>query len=232
MTAPRSLVIAFLAMENAEATENILLDLTSSDFRMRFRLSPSMVEEILHDIRPYLLNQRECGLQPHHRFLLALRYYATGDFCYSIGDCHNVSKSSVHDAVASVTSALNETYFSEVVSWPTESDERTKVASAFFLKKRFPGVCGAIDGTLIPILAPSQDEWQYVDRKGGHSLNLMAVAGPRYEFFALNCNWPGSVHDARVLRESLMFRRFVEGWRPFPNAVLVGDSAYLCWTGS
>lgn len=59
----------------------------------------------------------------------------------------------------------------------------------------------------------------------------MVIAGPKYQFFAVNSNWPGSVHDARVLRESQLFRRFADGWKPFPNAVLLGDSAYplLSW---
>ena len=136
-------------MDASAPTDNTLplFDLSASDFQTRFRLPPSTVEEILRDIGPRLRNQRQCGLQPHHRMLLALRYYATGDFCYSIGDSHNVSKSSVHNAIASVTEAINDVYFAEVIAWPTESGERQAVASAFFDKKRFPGVCGAIDGT-------------------------------------------------------------------------------------
>lgn len=67
-------------MEDDEnrAIENIITwDLIASDFRMRFRLSSFMVEEVLRDVGPRLRNQRQCGLQPHHRMLLALRYYAT-----------------------------------------------------------------------------------------------------------------------------------------------------------
>ncbi|PSN49840.1 hypothetical protein C0J52_08850 [Blattella germanica] len=41
-----------------------------------------------------------------------------------------------------------------------------------------------------------------------------------------NANWPGSVHDSRVLRNTVISGHFEAGWRPFPGAVILGDSAY------
>ena len=45
-------------------------------------------------------------------------------------------------------------------------------------------------------------------------------------FYYVSARWPGSVNDARVLRNSTLFERFQNGWKPFPNAVILGDSAY------
>ena len=43
----------------------------------------------------------------------------------------------------------------------------------FYLLGRFPGVIGAIDGTHIySIIAPSEDEHLFVNRKGFHSINV------------------------------------------------------------
>ena len=89
-----------------------------------------------------------------------------------------------------------------------------------------PMVFGCVDGTLINIIAPSEDENQYVDRKSDHSINAMFVCGPNLRFFAASVRWPGSVHDARVFRNSAVARRLEGGWRPFPDAVLLGDSGY------
>ncbi|KAL7632595.1 UNVERIFIED_CONTAM: hypothetical protein RMT77_017098 [Armadillidium vulgare] len=44
-------------------------------------------------------------------------------------------------------------------------------------------------------------------------------------FYYVSAKWPGSVHDARVLRNSTLYQR-MEDNIIFPNAVLLGDSAY------
>ena len=36
----------------------------------------------------------------------------------------------------------------------------------------FPGVIAAVDGTHVPFLAPSHEEWAFVNRKGTHSVNI------------------------------------------------------------
>ena len=42
----------------------------------------------------------------------------------------------------------------------------------FYSLGRFPGVIEAIDGTHIPIIASSEDEHLFVNRKGFHSINV------------------------------------------------------------
>lgn len=89
-----------------------------------------------------------------------------------------------------------------------------------------PFIAGCVDGTLIPIDAPTNDEPAFVDRFGNHSINCLLVSGPKKEFLYVSANWPGSVHDARVLKNRVLFQRMENGWRPFPDAILLTDSAY------
>lgn len=52
------------------------------------------------------------------------------------------------------------------------------------------------------------------------------LCGPNLDVFYASARWPGSVHDARVMRCSSLQRKWESGWRPFPNAIILGDSRY------
>lgn len=58
------------------------------------------------------------------------------------------------------------------------------------------------------------------------NLNSLKKFCSCFRFYYASCRWPGSVHDARVFRNSSLKRRLVTGWRPLPFGVLLGDSAY------
>jgi hypothetical protein len=101
------------------------------------------------------------------------------------------------------------------------------IGADFFRIAGFPPVAGCVDGTMIKVDAPTVNEEQFVDRHGNHSLNAMMVCGPDYSFYFVNSRWPGSVHDSRVLRTSVLHQRFEEGWRPFPGVVPLGKNTKL-----
>ncbi|XP_052778539.1 putative nuclease HARBI1 [Mya arenaria] len=66
----------------------------------------------------------------------------------------------------------------------------------------FPGIIGAVDGSHIPIRTPTEYPENYINRKGFPSVILQAVCDHNMRFIDIYCGWPGSVHDARVLRNS------------------------------
>jgi len=120
-----------------------------------------------------------------------------------------VRKRTVHKCIRQVTDAII-IRMQHMINWPEEQQRRDAIAQAFFrlTKPGIPSICGAIDGSLVPIIAPTEDEYQFVDRHGQHSINCQAVAGPDLAFYSWSSRWPGSVHDARVLRNSGLFRKF------------------------
>ena len=71
----------------------------------------------------------------------------------------------------------------------------------------FPMCAGAIDGTHIPILAPSESHADYVNRKGYHSILMQAVVDCNYLYRDVVIGWPRSVHDARVFSNSAIFKK-------------------------
>lgn len=60
------------------------------------------------------------------------------------------------------------------------------------------------------------------------SINCMGVCGPTLHIYYATADWPGSTHDSRVFRNSTLGRMMANGWRPMPNGILLGDSAYSC----
>lgn len=202
--------------------------MVSAEFVQRFRLRAATAEHLLLRIGNRLApaTRRNCALAPKEQLLTALRFYATNSFYHVLRDAHGPSAASVCRVVRKVSRAINEELFQELVCWPQDS---VQFSQDFFAMAGMPSVCGIVDGTLVGIATPSVNEQQYVDRKGNHSLNVMLVAGPQHQFVACNASWPGSVNDARVLRNSRLYNAFeLDGYRPFPGAVILGDSIYPC----
>lgn len=214
------------------------------DFHERFRFTRRQVEQLLRLIGPQLAprRRRQTYLDPEQKLLMALRFYASNGFYYSLGDAQGSSlspyaqcnalnlgpsKTSMYRAVKAVTYVINNT-FNGMICWPQTEAECRGIAAEFSRKASpgMPNVCGAIDGTLITITAPREFEANYVDRHGNHSINVLAVTNTQGRFLFLSARWPGSVHDARVYRNSSLAAAFDGGYRPFPNAILLGDSGF------
>ena len=66
---------------------------------------------------------------------------------------------------------------------------------------------GAMDGTHIPIMAPKENQIDYVNRKGYHSVVMQAVVDCNYLFRDTVIGWPGSLHDARILSNSKLYKK-------------------------
>ncbi|KAG7521021.1 hypothetical protein JOB18_040751 [Solea senegalensis] len=71
-----------------------------------------------------------------------------------------------------------------------------------------PNVIGCIDGTQIPITAPTQNEGDYVNRKCFHSINVQIIRDAASLITNVEAKWPGSVHDSRIYRECSLSNRF------------------------
>lgn len=161
----------------------------------------------------------------------------------------------VHECVPAIIDRL----WTIEIAWPTDAAELTAVRRRFYDVAHMPCVAGrrfqtlndlfrsgVLDGTHINLQRPSIDENQYVNRHGRHSINTQIVCDSHFRIFDCYANWPGSVHDQRVLRLSPLYRRWqTQNWRPFAGeiltlfnqcflagALLLADSGYGCthWT--
>ncbi|CAM5157009.1 unnamed protein product [Natator depressus] len=171
------------------------------------------------------------ALTVEKRVAIALWKLATPDCFQSVGNQFGVGKSTVGTAVIQVASAIIDILLSRVVTLGN-----VQVILDGFAAMGLPNCGGAIDGTHIPILALDHLANQYVNRKGYFSMALQALVDHKGCFTNINVGWPGKVHDARIFRNSGLFKQLQEGTY-FPDLkittgdvempiVTLGDSAY------
>ena len=96
---------------------------------------------------------------------------------------------------------------------------------------------GAIDGSHIALkTVPVNERIEYFNRKQDYSIVIQGVADASFKFLDVSTGYPGSIHNARILRLSKLQREIDQGtWLNAPSKriggsevgpLLVGDSAY------
>ena len=68
----------------------------------------------------------------------------------------------------------------------------------------FKDCIGAIDGSHFPAAVPASEQAKYIGRHGYTSQNVMTVCDFDMRFTFVVTGWPGSVHDTRVLQDTLI----------------------------
>ncbi|XP_034169595.2 putative nuclease HARBI1 [Pangasianodon hypophthalmus] len=153
---------------------------------------------------------------------VALRFFANGSFLYNVGDAEHISKATVCRTVRKVCLALKRFLRISVV-FPGHKPLRV-IKEEFHRIAGFPNVVGCIDGTHIPITAPSEHEADSVNRRTIHSINVQIICDAAH-ITNVEAKWPGSVHDSRMYRESTLSNRLecgeIDGFLP-------GDRGYPC----
>ena len=146
------------------------INFDEEDFTEKIRLTYQQCEDILHSIGFKIKSStnRNHPLSTKEKLLLTSRFLSTGSFYHVTGDCNGLSKATVCRVIKEVVTALNETFFDDVVKWLGGRDA-TEVATSLFSFAGLPRVDGCIDGTLIKLKCPRENEERFVDRHGSHS---------------------------------------------------------------
>ncbi|KAK7476717.1 hypothetical protein BaRGS_00032054 [Batillaria attramentaria] len=85
--------------------------------------------------------------------------------------------------------------------------EAATVKEFFFNIAGFPRGIGCVDGIHVAIQGPVVNEHEYVNRKGDYSINVQLLCNADLVIMDCVVRWPGSVHDAWIMRNSNLFRR-------------------------
>ena len=154
---------------------------TDCELRARYRFGREslnyIVDLVADEIAPD--TNRNHAVSAELQVLITLRFLASGSFLQVIGDTfHSFDKSTVSRVVRRVTQVLA-AKLGQFVKFPSTTAVRDEIKRGLFRVGGFPCAIGCIDGTHIRITAPSQNEPDYVNRKGFHSINVQAICDHR-----------------------------------------------------
>uniref|UniRef100_A0AAR2JM05 DDE Tnp4 domain-containing protein n=1 Tax=Pygocentrus nattereri TaxID=42514 RepID=A0AAR2JM05_PYGNA len=173
----------------------------------RCRFSSQSILHLNNILKPHVSNttHRGSALTSLQTLCIALRFFANGSFLYSVGDAEHTGKATVCRSVRKVCLALKQLLYSFVV-FPGQKPLMN-------IKEEFHRIAGCMDGTHIPIKAPAENEGDYL------------ICDVTNIITNVEAKWPGSVHDARIFRESALYSKFDQGQY---DGILLADRGYPC----
>ena len=169
-----------------------------------FRMSRQTFKSIVEVVRPRLQKQNtqlRNTIPIEKRVAVAIWRLATGTF----GIGKSTAVSITHDFYKEL-SRISRTF----IHFPKSRSE-TRSAIRDFKEEtncKTPQALGAIDCIHIKILPPANDDKKdYFSRKQSHTINKQAVIGANLKICDLATGLPGSIHDARALRKTSIYRK-------------------------
>lgn len=151
-----------------------------------------------------------------------LRHLADPGFQSGVGEDKGFSQPTISRIFHEVVDAIHEKA-DHHITFPCTLEEMERAHVRWTVGSSFPYAIGAIDCTHVKVMAPRNalhpDE--YVNRKGFHSFNVQVTCDSGARATSVVAEWPGSVHDSRILKNSPV-PRVMNG----KDALLLGDSGY------
>ena len=213
-------------------------NLIPEEYFKQLRLKTDTFQLLLNILRPTLTRQntllRDC-LPPAKVLSLGLYRLAHGNSYNTIAATFNVGKSTVIEAVQDVVEALCDIK-GNYIRFPSSEDEILELRETFEDLTDIPNVVGAIDGTHIKIKKPKEGGANYFSRYQQYDVVVQGVVNGDKKFIDVAAGFPGSMHDARVFKNSSLCQRIARGELLYSPSVavqnrnikplLLGDSAY------
>ena len=188
---------------------NVLSEWKNEEVFAEFRMSKQEIKYVSSlmkdDMAP--LGSRSSDITLEEKVLICLKTLGSESFQNCSKGFVQVSLPSVSKIFTSFSDSMVKLAPKFIFMPPTRADI-FETKHNFSQVAGFPGVIGCIDGSHIPIVAPHEDEFDYVNQKKFHSRNVQAICDSNLVFMDVVAKWPGSNHDSFILLTSA-FRFFV-----------------------
>ncbi|XP_062914350.1 putative nuclease HARBI1 [Mobula hypostoma] len=202
------------------------LQLSEEQCIQRLRFSKAVVTEICQLLQAELQPRTRAwtALPVEVKVTVTLNFLASGSFqAAAAADLCHISQFAAHCCIRDVTDALYSRR-EDFISFPEGAEQQAERADGFAHIANFPKVQGVIDCTHVALRTPHVKPELYRNHKGFHSLNVQLLCDHEQKFLMVNAMYPGSSHDAFILRQSEVPAMFqppdcLDGW-------LLGDKDY------
>ena len=160
----------------------------------------------------------------HKRVAVALWQLATGDTYRSTGLQFGIGWCTALLIKQDFCNAIAK-HAKEFIKFPETEQEVLQSIRLFTNKSPFPQVVGAIDGCHIALkTVPVDERIDYFNRKQDYSVVIQGVADASFRFLDISAGYPGSIHDACVLRLSNLHREIEQAnWLNRPTKQISGS---------
>ena len=193
-----------------------------------FRMTPTLFEELLEMVAPYITKQYtqlRDPISPSERLCVTLRYLATGDAQKTIGASYRMSSAIIGKIIPETCNAIwNVLLANDYIGAPKSEKDWREIAKGFFSRWNFPNVAGAIDGKHVLIQAPARSGSMYFNYKKTFSIVLMAVCDSKYRFTLVDIGDFGSQSDGSVFANSFLGYAIESGILNIPQEMMLPNS--------
>ncbi|XP_069494216.1 putative nuclease HARBI1 [Ambystoma mexicanum] len=200
-------------------------DLTPAQIHTLYRLDRDTITnivELIQDDLVSLFNIRT-AIPPLLKVASVLHFLATGTYQHTVDQMHGMSQSCFSVVLNQLLDALLK-HANAYISLPRTPQEANATKIAFHALAGMPNVIGALDCTHVELVVPHAVEAVYRNRKLYHSINVQMVCDASQIITHCCARYPGSTHDAMVLRNSSL-PRYMEG-DVVRSGWLLGDAGY------
>ena len=156
--------------------DDILQYYDDTELRKRYRFGRETINFIVNLVQDEISpkTSRTHAVSATNQVLITLRFLTSGSFQQVTGDTLvSLDKSTVSRIIRRVTVALSRK-MNHFIKFP-QSQDRDIIKQGFYEIANFPCVIGCVDAPHIKIIAPSENESDFVNRKRVHSINVQGI---------------------------------------------------------
>lgn len=222
--------------------QNILTGVAPSEtWKKNFRMSSSLFKKLVSDLCIYIspdpLSPNRRALSAEKKVAIALYYLKDTGSLNMTANSFGIAVCTASAVTIEVCKAISKYLGPRYIHLPKNKNDMRQKVSEFEAKFGMTQAFGCIDGTHVPIRRPTVDSQDYFCYKQYFSLSVQATCDYKGYFMDVECQWPGSVHDAKVFANSSINKKLREAKLPqlfqvstrraekIPN-YLIGDPAY------